>query len=211
MRFPAGVVAHLPKLNLASLVLAAIFFVMPWSEIQCSGKLVATQSGVQSIYCGATLTPDLQKLVDQQKDTSTAEDEHLGPSYLAGAALALIALGAVSALVAMITGRTILDPGLLAGLALVLLLVQGWIGFPVDRWAEHAQATSAPKPGGDPMGMLFASAFSVTVARTNWYYLELFALAIPAAVLALRVIPDPRPQRGFDVVPEPSSPPSGEA
>lgn len=187
----------IPKINLFSCLAALFLFVMPWLEIQCSGKPIATQSGLQLIYGGAKPAPELAGLNEQakmnhQKAGTPASEEpwkSVGISFLAGGALALIGMATAKSLQSFRNGRGALEPGILCAAALACLALQSYAGFPVQRSLVRSMQEGKSSSGNAPEdklgdSMAQAVALGIQVKTTAAWYLEMIALGIPTLVLA---------------------------
>jgi hypothetical protein len=171
----------IPKLNIVSALAALVFFFLPWVSIECNGKRMGTQTGVQMIVGTATsVSPASQPKAEFRNSEGK---ESLGSSYLASALLIAFA--------ALIKGDKDNERGaeILCTLALVLLLTQAALGFPAKREMQKAleeQRNSTPEKGSlDEMGKKIAEQLvvAIEVKPTQWFYLELAALALPALIL----------------------------
>ncbi|MEK7954259.1 hypothetical protein [Luteolibacter soli] len=165
---------------------AVVLFFMPWLSIECSGRQMATQTGVEMITGKATPTQDAMR----DHVHIEGRDESLGHSYLAGIALVAAGIGAVVAFMALGTGRkdlTRFSSGL-CSCAFACLLVQAAVGFPAKRELLKGMAASlgAPQSGIplDEPGRALAQEIAgrIQVTPQPWFYLELLLLAIPSAV-----------------------------
>ena len=176
----------LPKLNLVSAVAAVALFFLPWLSIECSGRRMATQTGVEMIAGKAT--PTREALSDHI--SIEGRDESVGHSYLAGIALLTAGIGAVVAFVALGTGRKGLSRSSagLCACAFACLLAQAAVGFPAKK---ELLKSAKPIPGAREVnvplgesGRVLAEelARQIQVTPLPWFYLELLLLAIPSAI-----------------------------
>ena len=179
----------IPKLNIVSALAALVFFFLPWVSIECNGKRMGTQTGVQMIMGTATSsTPQGRPETPQAK---MDEGKSLGTSYLAAAAAIAVASALLIAFAALIKGDKDNERGaeILCTLALVLLLLQAAIGFPAKREMQKSldeQRGATPAKGSfDEVGTQLAEQLvaSVEVRPTQWFYMELAALGVPALIL----------------------------
>jgi hypothetical protein len=173
------------KVNLLATFAALVLFCFPWMEVQCSGKPMATQSGVQAVYGGASLSDQMNNFVGSKNKAADKPD--LGTAYLAGAVLLITALAAWSSFIVFRGGR--IPPGLiperLCALAILLLTAQVAIGFPAEKRMEEASdKMHEKKPGDDEFSSSIASAMTGTmnfgVRFTPALYGEFLALGVPA-------------------------------
>jgi len=176
----------LPKLNLVSAVAAVVLFFLPWLSIECNGRRMATQTGVQMIVGKATPTPQ----AISEHIHIEGRDESVGHSYLAGLALLTTGIAAVVAFMALRTGRKDLSrfSGGLCSCAFACLLAQAALGFPAKK--ELLKGAN-PIPGAREIDVSLSDAGRaltqeiagrIQVTPLPWFYLELFLLAIPSAV-----------------------------
>ncbi len=175
------------KINFASAVAALILFLLPWIDIQCSGTGLVTQTGLQTIYGGASISSDFKALADQSGGDVNELDEgreSMGMAWLTMLAF-LIVIGAV--VVAFLAFRypgkfSQNTVGLLCLIALLLLILQMVIGFPAHREISEAVSEAAGGSGSDnPFDAMGAGmmAAMIQVRYLPWIYLELVALAVP--------------------------------
>jgi hypothetical protein len=184
--------ANVPKLNLISLGIAVILFLLPWTDVSCNAKKVATQSGIQATYGGVT---------SELGPTDSKEKPDLGGSALLLIALLLVLGGAAIALLIVLKKNVPpINPAILAGVAFLLILLQAMIGFPINKVVNEKKASNAQ--ANDEIGRMIGDAAMFSVTRTAWFYLELLALAIPAGVYGYE-----RYSRRKAAAPVPSSPP----
>ncbi len=203
MQIPPAVSAHLSKINFATLCLAAILFLFPWSNVSCNGKEMGSQSGFQAIYAGFSKSGESKQMDDQMRamgGPSGAEaqgeklDDDMG--YALVTLLALLAVLAGAALSGMLLFKKMppaVPPAMLAAAALVLLLFQALVGFPIDRSINRAMDKGKQSAKNDPFGGQMAGSIILKTERTGWYYLELLVLAVPAGLLIYSMIPDRKP------------------
>lgn len=183
----------LSKINLLSLLTALfLFFLLRWLDIRCSEHKIATQSGLQTVYGGVSLSEEMRSMTeDSSAEEAKVEekDESMGFAALVGLALVAVLAGCYSAF-AELTGRKRSSPTrstLFAALALVLLLTQLMIGFPAEAKLREAMANES---GGsaeetDELGRAMGDAMrmSFRVEAKPVFYLELLALGIPTLIL----------------------------
>lgn len=186
---------YLPRINFFALLAALALFALPWTEIKCNGRNLATQNGVQTIYGGISLDESLEAASERQpageRQQSQDRSDRTGFAPLVALAGLVVLAGAGLAFIAMTKHTaTVFAPGLLAGIALLLLLVQLVIGFPVNR--EIAKAIAEQKSSDDPP---VAVMMDLRADRTTWFYLELLCLAIPAGFYINSRLPRQQPQR----------------
>lgn len=136
---------------------------------------MATQSGFQLIYGGGSASEEMEAMEgDSSSSKSSSSDDSMG--YAPLVALALISvIGAVAfSLIAVFRGgdQAELLSALLPAVALLLLVIQLLIGFPVKK--QLIEATSMM--------------MNIRVKTTPAFYLELLALGIPTLLLANSLI-----------------------
>lgn len=122
--------AILRGIKLSSALGALALFFLPWIDIQCSGKSVATQTGLQAIVGQATLAEERQT---ERGSLHRQEPESLGSARLVAGGL-IVLVFAVLLLLLAVAGHHPLAEGigsLLCALALALLITQVIEGFPV--------------------------------------------------------------------------------
>lgn len=158
------------KINLASTLAALLLFFVPWVDIQCSGKTILTQTGIQTAFGGASASKEIDSLAPRER-LSQQRTEKAGPSsVLVLVALLLVSAAFVSALLSLrATTPSESKAGLLCGAALVCILAQMAIGFPVEK-ALFEEATKED--------MAAAMALGFQVRYQPWIYLEILALAV---------------------------------
>lgn len=182
---------YLPRINTVTLLGALVLFFLPWTEIQCSGRHVATQSGLQAIYGGFSLSDDLQAKMDAEQGSAEPEDD-IGYAYPIAIALLLVLVGTLMAGMQLLrAGKAPIAPGLLAALALALLALQIAIAFPVNREIARQMAESAASES-DALAQSMSAMIEVRADRTNWFIFELLCLAIPAGLYLNSKLPRPR-------------------
>jgi hypothetical protein len=162
---------YLPKINVVTLCLAILVFFVPWTVVRCNGNDFATQTGIQTIYGGFSLKGDFEAL--NKPDANESKDEPGMAPIVAVSFLATIA--ALGLAIAAMVGRTNLASAstALATIALVLILLQAVLGFPMNNAIVEANRKT-PEQDRALNAMVRVSA-----DRTPWYYLELALLAIP--------------------------------
>ncbi len=175
------------KLNFFTLCGAIILFFLPWTTVQCSGHPVATQSGVQSIYAGASLSGELRGAANPRENPDEKANADLGYAVLVGLALVAAIGGAIVAALALFKGMTAAaKPGMFAAAALVLILIQLAVGFPINNTLTKARSEAAKTP----QDMNFGAVVPISADRTFWFYAELILLAIPAGIFINSKIPN---------------------
>jgi len=180
---------HLAKLNFIALVGALLLFLLPWTTVQCSDRDMARQSGLEAVFGGVSLTDDFKSMAeDSGGEVSSDPDEEVGMAwFVALSGLTIMGGAVVSGLVLFKGAIPPVDAGLLATLGLVLILVQSAVGFPIDRSIAQSNQESSE---GDELGRAFAAAVEVNARRTNWFYLELVLLTVPAGFFVYGKLPD---------------------
>ena len=180
------------KLNIVSTLAALVLFLFPWLDIQCSAKSFATQSGIQTVYGGASPVKDLsspqaQIRIDLDKNP---RKENVDPSYLAGIALLAVIGAVVLAFRNFILGKKPDAVGILCAVALIALVLQMIVGFPIRSGLAEAMAqdtgSARSNDSFEQVGNEMAKVFleQIQVRYLPLFYLELIALGIPTLVFA---------------------------
>ena len=186
------------KLNIVSTLAALVLFLFPWLDIQCSAKSFATQSGIQTVYGGASPAKDLKEFSDSRSSSSGGgikididkerQKESMDPSYLAGIALLAVIGAVVLAFRNFISGRKPEAVGILCAVALIALVVQMMAEFPVRSGLAEAMAqdtgSTRSNDSFEQVGNEMAKVFllQIQVRYLPAFYLELLALGIPTLV-----------------------------
>jgi len=182
----------LQKINILTLFSALALFFLPWLDLRCSGKSLYTQTGFQTVCGASTPAPEMKAQLEQMRALSSKSaspmPESMGISLLSGGALLAIACGLIFSFVSLRDGRRSLAPGLLAAIALVLLVTQMMIEFPAKGVLEKSLLAPAgertrndPSAGGD--AALAAATMRVEVIYQHALYIELALLGIPTLIL----------------------------
>jgi hypothetical protein len=196
------------KLNLASTLAALVCFFLPWIDVQCSGKSMATQTGFQAVI-GSTSAGEGAKAMKEatepmglkkQKPDDNQRPEK-GPEFALLTALGFVALlfATVAAFMALrsgasATGRMV---SILCAVSLGVILLQTAAGFPVERTMNESikerqeqQSAHKPMPGRsstaeNPIAKTGASmaANLIQVKYSPAFYITLLALGIPVLIL----------------------------
>ena len=181
----------LDKLKLGSTFAALFLFALPWVDIQCSQKSMATQSGLQVIYGGGSASEEMKALGgDSSSNKSSKSDESMGYAPLVGIALIAVIAAVVFSCLAVFKGdtRAAKISSVLSAIALGLLLLQLSIGFPAKNSILEAMSkgSSNAQASEDEFANSMASAMmmNINIKTTPAFYLELFALGIPTLLLA---------------------------
>lgn len=162
------VLPHKPRINAISLCTALILFLFPWTEVTCNGTVMATQTGFQAVYGGMSAQGQTT-LPDDKTDKND-----IGMAFFVTLALlAVIGGAAIAVMIVMKKDAPPVKPGLLAATALVLILLQWMLGFPVNK--------ALRKETGQETQML-SNEIKVEAKRTGWFYVTLLALLAPAAL-----------------------------
>jgi hypothetical protein len=184
------------KLNIGTTLAALVLFFLPWIDLRCSDKSLATQTGIQTIYGGGTPSADMAALENGQGAKSAGEkkDESMGYSPLVAIALLAVIGAVVAAFVSLRSADDLAHGnlvGILCAVALGLLALQMMIGFPAKKKLEEsmAQGTKQQAPSNDPMakvgeGMAAAMMMNFQVRQLPALYIELIMLGLPTLVLA---------------------------
>ncbi len=172
----------LGKIHLGFTFASIVFFLLPWTEIRCSGeqkRLAIQQSGLEIIYGGATVHGpegrDRRWQTDKEKDS-------LGVSPLLAVAL-VASLGAFAASLASFRAGVATPSkrsNALCALALALILTQLAIGFPVERKIAAESKSS--------------DLVTWSVHYLPSLYLELACLAFPTLLFANGLLDKLRPK-----------------
>lgn len=136
------------RINLMSALAALVLFCFPWIGIQCHGVNVVSQSGLQAAYGGISLQTPMEA---QRLESQKADD--LPMSVLTGAALVAV-VGASVTSFRFLRDKSAYGHGAarrLCALACLLLLVQGFKGFPLVNKVNELQGPQRePGPAGFP-------------------------------------------------------------
>lgn len=166
----------LAKINLVTLLAALVLFFFPWIDVQCSGRPMMSQTGIQSVTGSFSLSKEMKEMVpaDEQK----AKD---GPSrsYLAGFAFIATIAGIALSLRSFLKNASPLSAGFCGAIALAALLIQMALTFPIE--AEAKQRPENPSPA-DAMDAAFSAQIQVRYFPT--FYFEIIALGIPTLIFA---------------------------
>jgi hypothetical protein len=183
------------KFHIGTTLAALVLFLLPWIDIRCSQQSFATQTGIQTIYGGASLSSGMEALAEEDGQTKPDRAKPDGASaYAPLVALALLCvIGAVvMSFMAFRSGdakRSNLV-SILCAAALLLLAVQMMIGFPAKRGIGAGMASaSMTQTSGDPMdemgkGMAEAMMMQIEVKHLPSLYFVLLMLGLPTLVLA---------------------------
>jgi DNA-directed RNA polymerase subunit RPC12/RpoP len=171
------------------LLLAIIVTPLPWVQVSCSGgsesgKILVSQSGLQSAYGGMSLHPALE--VEREKDERLRREGKLPPGRKpiewgaldSFALFIILSLGFLSA--GIIFGVSITRPGarrfLIGGtavLSLGALALQSVVGFPLERRVHRARVEMAMENGRNTTDSQIISAFAIDVRYTAWFWLAI--------------------------------------
>jgi hypothetical protein len=191
----AGMPLVLQKINLVTALAALILFFLPWIDIQCSGRSMATQTGIQTIYGGGSPAQDMEAFEKESggKRGGGSNDKSMGLAPLVALALLAVIGAVVSAFLAIrYAGESYNHlTGILCAVALGLLALQMMIGFPVKKnLGEQVAAQSKTELRADQPfkefgeGMAQAMMMQIQIKHLPALYIELILLGIPALVLA---------------------------
>jgi hypothetical protein len=177
----------IPKLNLLSALAAVLFFFLPWTSIECHGRQMATQTGVQVITGGAT---QVEQSDSVRLEVTSRKDSSLGRSYLAIVALLCAVSAVVVGLAAVVTGHRSFagGPGMLCAWALACLIAQAAMDFPAKRelTKEMSERNGGPfRPGKEGFEQALSEEIGarIVVRPLPGFYAELAALGIPTLIL----------------------------
>lgn len=186
--------ALLTKIRLGSSLAALILFFLPWIDIQCSERSMATQSGIQVIYGGVSPSDGMKASLDESKSNRKNESkDSLGIAPLIGLALAAVIGAIVFGFIALGRGDRHADAlaSILPVIALGVVLLQLMIGFPakqkiLESMSKSASKTQNGKEQFDELGKSMATAMmmNIRVNTATGFYLELLALGIPSLIWA---------------------------
>jgi DNA-directed RNA polymerase subunit M/transcription elongation factor TFIIS len=166
------------------LALTALCFFLPWVEVQCNGKVMATQSGFQTIYGGMSTPGLMENTVNQMKSQlppevvqqAESQQKTPDPAVLVALAFVVIVLGGITALgLPQSSTRTIFVGGC-AGAALLFLALQAAIGFPIENNMAETMAQNAMKNGGKGMESALMGSAMIEIHCSLWFWLTLFLL-----------------------------------
>jgi hypothetical protein len=191
----AGLSLLLQKINLVTSLAALILFFLPWIDIQCSGKSMATQTGIQTIYGGASPAQDMEAFekAGRGRRNGGSSDDSMGFAPLVALAFLTVAGAVVSGFLAIrFAGEAYHNfTGIFCAVALGLLALQMMIGFPVKKnLGEQVAAQSKTEQREDEPfegfgeGMAQAMMMQIQIRHLPALYIELILLGIPALVLA---------------------------
>ncbi|BCU79350.1 hypothetical protein [Luteolibacter sp. LG18] len=182
------------KINFLTALSALVLFFLPWMDIRCSGKSVATQTGFQTITGRSTPSEEMKpKPAAIQINLPVAEErqkESLGHAALIAVALVDVAAAVVFAFLALRTGspRHTWLTGVLCAMALTLICIQWGNGFPAKQKLTESLSGRASEQtrldgsaGLDP-GFASAAMLDVETKPLPGLYLTLAALAIPTLI-----------------------------
>ena len=187
------------KINLGSTLIALALFCLPWIDFQCSGKSVITQSGLQTIYGGGSISPEMEAMAKKSGGDSTSlsgqskdgKDE-IGAAPIIAISLLATLLAVVLAILAYRNPNRYpaYSVGLLSGVALLFIFIQMAIGFPMKKEIYESMGGEKPEPGdasfADAAGMM--AMMNINVKYTNVFYLQLIALGIPVVALGMALL-----------------------
>lgn len=188
----------IPKINLSFSVAALALFLLPWIDIQCSDRSFVTQTGLQSIYGGASISKEFEVFANEMNADVADVDadkskESIGIAWFAALALMIVIGATVMSFLAFRYPNKYSQntAGLLCLLALLLVILQMVVGFPVHREISDAMAEAVNDGVDDyPFGAMGAGmkAAMIQVRFLPWIYLEIVALAIPASLFLNQVL-----------------------
>jgi hypothetical protein len=177
----------IPKLNLLSAFAAVLFFFLPWTSIECHGRQMATQTGVQVMTGGGTAVEQNDSV---RLEVKSRKDPSLGRSYLAIVALLCVVSAVVTGFAAVVTGHRSFagGPGMLCAWALACLVAQASLDFPAKRelakeLAGKGGGRSKSGPESFERALSQEAASRIQVRLLPGFYAELAALGIPTLIL----------------------------
>ncbi|MFD0896027.1 hypothetical protein KBB96_08775 [Luteolibacter ambystomatis] len=177
----------LRKINLLTLISAIVLFFLPWIDIRCSGQAIATQTGLQTIYGGASPSDQMEAMAKEtpSRRAQRNDDDSLGWSPVIAVALLAILAGTVFAFLALRHGDSRHDTStsLFATLGLILIAIQMAAGFPAGKALSDSMAREA-NSNNDPMtaGLAGATLMNFDIRPLPALYLELAVLGIPTLI-----------------------------
>jgi hypothetical protein len=137
----------LRKIHLGSVLAALVLFFVPWLDVRCSGEQMMSQNGVQVIYGGASAPLGVQAMMQAEEKKPSQREDEAGIGWLTGIAfLSLLAAAAWAFYDFRLPspgGTQIV--GNLCALALIFLLLQLAVGFPIEKAIVNSIAKSANK------------------------------------------------------------------
>lgn len=189
------------KIRFGTSIAALLFFALPWLDIQCSEKSMATQTGFQMIYGGGSASDEMKALGDDTKtENQSKAPDSMSFSPLIGLALISVVAAVVFSYLALFRSSDVANrySSILPAAALALILLQLMVGFPaknkiLEGMSEGVAKSKTSQSTADPfsgMGESMAAAMmmNIRVRTTPAFYLELLALAIPTLMLANSLI-----------------------
>jgi hypothetical protein len=175
------------KVNLLTLLSALILFWMPWMDLRCDGRRLATQTGIQSIQGTASAASEITVDGDSPFQEPGKPSSFPKAALVGGAFVALI-VALLMAIRRLLSKRQVpLLTGLLAGVALVLILIQWATGFPIEHHARESSRISPPgyrtlDPSAGFNSELAILSLDVKAEPMPAFYFELIALGIPTLI-----------------------------
>lgn len=181
----------LNKLRLGTSALALLLFLFPWVDMQCSGRTLITQSGLQTVYGGASISEELESMGGQKEIDKEEDKEGAGIAFFTAIAL-LATIGAVILFAKEVTNPAALGKTgtILATAAFVALLLQMLIGFPLER--SIAESMEADSSEDAQMAAAMGMAIQVKYRATIFFVLAL--LAVPGLIAANALLDKKRAQ-----------------
>ena len=176
------------KLNVVAMLGAVVMFLLPWVELRCSGDRVATQTGVQLVYGGATS----RYAEAEETEARTAQGRGDRLSMCAwGVLLAGLAVGAgLVAAVMQLRGSDFFRRDAVAitcAIALGAILVQAKLGWPMERALVMEASEALTQHSNSGFGVNFSEGpILVDSAWLGSLWAELIALAVPLGFAANR-------------------------
>jgi hypothetical protein len=175
------------KINFLTVLSALVLFWLPWMELRCDGRLLATQTGFQSIQ--GTASPASEVTVNGDNPFQEPGKASSFPkATLIGGAFFSLVVALLLALRGILSKRPQhLQAGLLAGVALTLILAQWAAGFPIENHARESATISPPgyrtlDPSAGQRSELAILSLDVKADPTTAFYLVIFLLAVPSLI-----------------------------
>lgn len=175
------------KVNLLTVLFALILFWMPWMDLRCDGRRLATQTGIQSIQGTASPASEITVAGDSPFEGPGKPSSFPRATLVGGAFVALI-VSLLLSLRGVFSKRPLhLQAGLLGGIALVLILVQWATGFPIEHHARESSQISPPgyrtlDPSAGFNPELAILSMDVKAAPMAAFYMEVIALLVPTLI-----------------------------
>ena len=179
--------AILRGIKLCTALAALALFFMPWLDIQCSGKSIATQTGFQTITGDAT--PSEEMRADQAQGGK--RNEPLGTATMVAAALIATIIAIMLLASAVLKGSYALDRAgsAICAIALLLLIVQAMLGLPAKDELVAAISTDQATNEVDMASALATQVMAnLKVDILPAFYFTCVLLGIPVLLLLYQLV-----------------------